>query len=147
MTTFTKVVNLRKDKYSVYIGRQDKPMHYGNPFSIGKSSFSTLVMEKRGDAMRAFFDWLDGTRFQEVEPQRREWILNNLEPLRGQTLGCFCKPNSCHGDVYRIFLGELTFDEVFSPAPVDAPASPAKPEGKASAKTVEHQDDQQMGLF
>lgn len=145
MTTLTKVVNLRKDKYSVYIGRQDKAMHYGNPFSIGKSSFSTLVMENRGDAMRAFHDWLAGTRFQEVDPQRREWILNNLEPLRGQTLGCFCKPNDCHGDVYRIFLNELSFEDVFAKPQATAVENPKQ--SKAADQKKESDSDPQMGLF
>lgn len=35
----------------------------------------------------------------------REYILNKpellaqIEELRGKTLGCWCKPNACHGDI------------------------------------------------
>ncbi len=139
MSQITKVVNLRKEKYSKYIGRKDEPMHYGNPFSIGKSNLAKMVMPNRYEALLAFYDWLKGTRFQDVEPGRRSWILENLESLRGCTLGCFCKPLGCHGDIYRVLLGELTLDEVLTPEPVQ-PATQKSPAPKST-------DDTQMGLF
>ena len=75
----TTVVNLRKAPYDVYIGRGSK---WGNPFIIGK----------------------DGTR-DEVIQKYKAWILttpaltNCMDELKGKTLGCFCKPKACHGDV------------------------------------------------
>jgi hypothetical protein len=139
MSQTTKVVNLRKEKYSQYIGRQDKPLHYGNPFSIGKSNIAKMVMPNRYEALRAFHDWLQGTRFQEVEPERRAWIVENIESLRGCTLGCFCKPLGCHGDIYRALLGEIKLDEVLTPEPAQADAQKS-PSPKSS-------DESQMGLF
>lgn len=74
-----KVVNLHKDSYDVYIGRGSK---WGNPFVIGK----------------------DGTR-EEVVNKYEKWILtqpkllNDLPELYGKTLGCFCHPKACHGDI------------------------------------------------
>lgn len=74
-----KVVHCKKSPYDVYIGR---PSKWGNPFAIGK----------------------DGTR-EEVIKKYREWILGQpnllkaLPELRGQILGCWCKPQACHGDV------------------------------------------------
>ena len=81
-----KVVNLRKEKYDVYIGRGSK---WGNKFVISK----------------------DGDR-EEVIRKYREWILNNkellssLHELRGKILGCFCKPLACHGDVLAELVNE-----------------------------------------
>ncbi len=75
----TCVVNKYRDSYDVYIGRGSK---WGNPFKIG----------------------IDGTR-EDVIEQYRDWIqtqphlLNSLEELRGKTLGCFCSPQACHGDI------------------------------------------------
>ena len=75
----TQVVNKYRDSYDVYIGRNSK---WGNPFKIG----------------------IDGTR-EDVIEQYRDWIqtqphlLNSLEELRGKTLGCFCSPQACHGDI------------------------------------------------
>ena len=76
----TRVVNLRKEKFDVFIGRGSK---WGNPFQIGK----------------------DGTR-EEVIEKYREAIKNNMKLLlclhkeiKGKVLGCYCKPKACHGDV------------------------------------------------
>ena len=82
-----KVVNLRKERYDIYIGRGSK---WGNKFVIGK----------------------DGDR-EEVVRRYREWILNNkellgsLHELKGKVLGCFCKPKACHGDVLVELVNEL----------------------------------------
>jgi hypothetical protein len=84
----TRVVNLREEPYDVYIGRPGRGKSKeegkgGNPFEIGR----------------------DGTR-EEVIAKYREYILNKPElleqiplELKGKTLGCFCKPKACHGDV------------------------------------------------
>ena len=75
----TKVVHCKREKYDVYIGR---PGPWGNPFEIGK----------------------DGTR-EEVIQKFRDWILSEpllmqeLVTLKGKTLGCWCSPKPCHGDV------------------------------------------------
>jgi len=82
----TSVVNLKKDSYDVYIGRGSK---WGNPFRIGP----------------------DGTRDDVVEKYYR-YILNKLEllkslhELKGKTLGCYCKPEACHGDVLVYLINE-----------------------------------------
>lgn len=76
-----RVVNIRDtSKYDVDITRNGP---YGNAYLIGR----------------------DGTR-EEVIELYRVWLRNflkhtpdYLEPLRGKTLGCVCKPLPCHGDV------------------------------------------------
>ena len=75
----SKVVNLRSERYDVYIGRGSK---WGNRFVIGR----------------------DGSR-DDVISKYREWILKNHEvlsclcELKDKVLGCYCKPLACHGDV------------------------------------------------
>jgi len=73
-----KVVNLRKERYDVYIGRGSK---WGNPFIMGKDGNREEVIKKYKDYIL------------------KSDLLNNLEELRGKLLGCFCKPKACHGDV------------------------------------------------
>jgi len=82
-----KVVNLRKEKCDVYIGRGSI---FGNPYRISKNRTREMVI-----------DWY------------KEWFYNKLkdpffrrevEKLRGQTLGCYCKPLPCHGDIIVEFL-------------------------------------------
>ena len=84
--TKTKVVNLKKEKYDIYIGR---PSPYGNVFEIGE----------------------DGTREEVVEKYRayakRNMSKMNLRHLKGKRLGCYCKPLVCHGDVLVEMVEEL----------------------------------------
>jgi len=75
----TRVVNKYKEKYDIYIGRGSK---WGNPFVIGKDGNRQEVIEK----FRLYL---------EASP----YLLSCLPELRGKTLGCFCKPQACHGDV------------------------------------------------
>lgn len=114
--TLTQVVNLRKSAYDVYIGRdpldQKSAKHFGNPFSYRDSNIASVKVQSHGEAIRAFYEWLEGMSHSEVEPARRQWILNNIERLRGRRLGCFCHPKLCHGDVYRVMLGEASIGDV-----------------------------------
>jgi hypothetical protein len=77
----TTVVHFKKNAYDVYIGRGSCSI-WGNPFEID----------------------VHGTR-SEVIAKYREYLLGNpelmalLPSLRGKTLGCWCKPEACHGDV------------------------------------------------
>lgn len=78
-----QVVNRHRDAYDVYIGR---PSAFGNPFVIGR----------------------DGNR-EEVIAMYRVWLLKRMKAspsfatlvkmLAGKTLGCYCAPLHCHGDV------------------------------------------------
>lgn len=76
-----RVVHCKKELYDIYIGR---PSKWGNPFAIGR----------------------DGNR-EEVIEKYRAWVLtqqhliNALHELKGKTLGCYCKPAACHGDVLK----------------------------------------------
>jgi len=75
----TRIVHCKKESYDIYIGR---PSKWGNPFQIGN----------------------DGTR-EEVIEKFRNWILTqpnllkDLHEIKGKTLGCWCKPKRCHGDI------------------------------------------------
>jgi hypothetical protein len=81
----TQVVHVNKAPFDVYIGRayRDQPASlFQNPFKIGP----------------------DGSRQQVIEKYRQyakdsPVIQQALEALRGKTLGCWCKPDACHGDV------------------------------------------------
>tara|TARA_R110002020_G_scaffold161540_4_gene346751 strand:- start:150 stop:407 length:258 start_codon:yes stop_codon:yes gene_type:complete len=75
----TQVVNKYRDSYDVYIGRGSK---WGNPFRIG-------IDGTREDVIKQYRDWI----------QTQPYLLNSLEELRGKTLGCFCSPQACHGDI------------------------------------------------
>ena len=78
----TTVVNIKHDfDFDVYIGRKPhRPYHWGNPFHIGSDGTRKEVIQK-------FDYWLSGVAYADIEPRRREWILENLGELRGERLG------------------------------------------------------------
>lgn len=97
----TRLANLRKgDSYTVYIGRKSRRHHYGNPFIIG-------VHGSRDEVVKMCHSWLRGRAYSLVEPDRRIWILQNLNSLEGEILGCWCEPLPCHGNVYIQLLKEI----------------------------------------
>ena len=78
----TKIVNKRAESYDVYIGRGSI---FGNPYEIGRDGTRVEVIAR----YKTWFDFCikDGTF--------RDAVLS----LKGKTLGCFCKPSACHGDI------------------------------------------------
>lgn len=74
-----KVVHCKTEPYDIYIGR---PSKWGNPFAIGPDG-------DRDEVIRKYKEWI------ETKPE----LLKALPELRGKVLGCWCKPEPCHGDV------------------------------------------------
>ena len=96
----TIVVNTNRSEHHIYIGRKNAvPYHFGNPFKIGPDGYRTEVIEK-------FKFWIYGIAYTNIQSERRKWVRNNLESLRGKRLGCHCAPLPCHGDVYVKMLEE-----------------------------------------
>lgn len=86
---------------AIYIGRKPSARyHFGNPFSHLSYAKGTILVSSREEACDRFDTWLDGTSDREVEPERREWILKNMEKLRDRDLLCYCAPERCHGESY-----------------------------------------------
>ena len=86
----TTVVNKYKEPYTVYIGRGSI---WGNPFSHKHGTKAEFVVESRDAAVEAYRLWL----WDQIQHGliTREQLL----ALDGETLGCYCKPQACHGDV------------------------------------------------
>jgi len=89
----TKVVHCKKEDYDIYIGRRAGTYeHFGNPFILWQDGDRDEVISK-------FRSWLGGKEFTDIEQVRRAYILDNIHTLSGKTLGCWCSPLPCHGDV------------------------------------------------
>ena len=86
-----KIVDCRKEIYDVYIGR---PSIFGNPFTKGKRT-DLIARYEKYFLMRV-----------KIDPLFREEVLK----LRGKTLGCFCAPRPCHG---QIIIDWLEANETF----------------------------------
>lgn len=78
----TSVVNKYKDKYDVYIGRGSI---WGNPFTVQEFGRDVCI-----------------DKFESYIRERlvkEPGLVKSLLSLEGKCLGCFCKPQRCHGDV------------------------------------------------
>ncbi len=95
----TKVVHCQKEPYDVLI---DRTTPFGNPWSHKDDTLAQFKVATRREALNAYREHLMGN----TELQER------LRPLKGKTLGCWCKPgNSCHGDIIAEFLDEFNSEE------------------------------------
>ena len=81
----TRVVNLHTESFTKYIGRGSK---FGNKYRLGFDGSREVVFAKHKK------DFYNDLELQEV-------VWNEL---KGQTLGCFCKPEACHGDIYVEYI-------------------------------------------
>jgi|HubBroStandDraft_2_1064218.scaffolds.fasta_scaffold1728197_1 hypothetical protein len=85
----TTVVNIRNEQtYDVYIGRVFGVLGqspFNNPFLIGADGNRAEVIEKFAEYWYA--------------PEQAVLRRKAVEQLRGKILGCWCKPNLCHGDI------------------------------------------------
>jgi Domain of unknown function (DUF4326) len=103
----TKVVHCKKEKYDIYIGR---PSPFGNPWSHKSGNIAQFTVTTRKEAIDNFEKWIRGTGFVEVLQDQRQYIWNHLYELKDKTLGCWCSPAPCHGQVLIKIIGEL-FDK------------------------------------
>ena len=82
----TRIVHLKKESYDVYIGR---PSKWGNPYSHKEGTLAEFKVANRAEALEKFEKYL----------LENETLFNSLIELQGKALGCWCKPNKCHGDI------------------------------------------------
>ena len=88
----TTVVNITYDICDVYIGRSkiSDVGYFGNPFPICKLT--------RGEVLWHYNEWFIRRVRDDKEFRRR------ILELKGKRLGCFCKPEACHGDIIAKYL-------------------------------------------
>ena len=111
MAVDTKVVNVKvqylrpeyknlvewlSDDTHVYIGRDMSfyvagayKSKWHNPFKVSSKGYSL------DDSLRLYEEHI-----------RTSGLINDIEELRGLVLGCWCKPDRCHGDVLVKLLAE-----------------------------------------
>lgn len=80
-----RVVNLKTEPYDLYIGRENitynlEERKWKNPFS--------LEFYNREEAVSLYETYV-----------RQSELYNQLDELEGKTLGCWCAPKLCHGDI------------------------------------------------
>lgn len=87
----TTVVNKNKDTfYDSFIGRGSL---FGNEWVIGKDGTRDEVIAKYEDS---FYDKVESDQSFRTEVLK----------LKNKTLGCYCKPARCHGDIIKSWLDD-----------------------------------------
>lgn len=95
--------NWMSDDNNVYIGRKniviidkqrypEKDSLFQNPFKVGKDGTLDEVLEKYESYLKVKLE----------DEEFREQLLK----LKGKRLGCWCKPERCHGDILLKYLNE-----------------------------------------
>ena len=77
------VGNKYKEEYDIYIGRGSL---WGNPYKIGEDGTREEVIEKY-----RLYLW--------EQIKSGKITKEQLIALQSKRLGCFCKPQACHGDI------------------------------------------------
>jgi hypothetical protein len=71
---------------------KSRPLHPEKIGALSASIWSHAASESRtfySVTFKKYRDWIA------IRPE----LLAQLSELRGKTLGCYCKPEACHGDV------------------------------------------------
>jgi hypothetical protein len=97
----TRVVNIKHQRYDVYIGRagNGESGYFGNPIRVRmRCSRCGLYHQMGGDTLDCYKAYFEERIAHDLEFRDR------VLALRGKVLGCFCKPAPCHGDIILAWL-------------------------------------------
>lgn len=122
------------DRSYVYIGRPrgNAPLGLGNPFKVGDEY-------KRGEAVDAFKKYAHEEWAKPNSDLRRQVteLAHRVQQGEHIKLVCWCKPQSCHGDILKAAIESLVTrwekqpTAPTAPAPAPTAAAPPPPRGRA----------------
>jgi hypothetical protein len=110
----TKIVNISTEECDEYIGRGTKYRTHmlaegikcgekgwlGNPHPIGWCDIC-LEYHNRVECIEKFkIDF-----YQKIETNKE--FKNSVAMLKGKRLGCYCKPDECHGDIIKEWIDSV----------------------------------------
>jgi len=87
----TTVRNRKHEQFDIYIGRGSK---WGNPFEISQGPNGM----GRDEVIEKFKDYFEREILSDADKH------SLLLSMRGYRLGCYCKPERCHGDIIADYL-------------------------------------------
>ena len=103
MKNITKLVNIKNEPYDIYIGRGSK---WGCPYTIIKDrpTLAKEIVDSKEEALSKYREYVLGN----------QELMYSLHELEGKILGCFCKPEKCHGDILLELLSKKKMKEFLS---------------------------------
>ena len=79
----------------------DRDTKFGNPYRLKEDGGEYT----REESVQKYEEW-----FKE-KLKKDEQFKKEVDDLKGETLGCWCKPKACHGDVILKYLrGRMVID-------------------------------------
>lgn len=99
----SSIVNIKENKnYDVYIGR---PSKWANPYTHikDKQTLAKFIVNTREEAIECYREYLT--------KGEGKHLLNDLSELKDKTLGCWCHPESCHGDILIELVEQYCYSE------------------------------------
>jgi hypothetical protein len=104
---YTNLKEWMEDKDNIYIGRAGiifidgqrfpkQPSIWANPFKVQNNRNETVI--------HLYEKYIRN----KIE---NEYGIEELLKLKGKTLGCWCKPKSCHGDILIKLIKEYSYDD------------------------------------
>ena len=81
-----KVVHCKKEDFDIYIGR---PSKWGNLYSHKNNTLAKYKVDTVEDAIQKYEEYI----------LNNSYLLSCLPELANKTLGCWCYPYRCHGDI------------------------------------------------
>lgn len=101
----TTVVNIKYQDYDVYIGRAGNGQdgYFGNPCKLNQlCKYCSMTHEWPTATIPCYRRYFEERIAQDDEFKKR------VGDLAGKRLGCFCKPNACHGDIIAEYVNGLS---------------------------------------
>jgi len=89
----TRVVHCKRESCDVLI---DRTTIWGNPFVIGKDGDRDDVCDKHELWLLRYLFWGEEIKIRKFSNKK---VIQSLYLLKNQTIGCWCKPKRCHGDM------------------------------------------------
>ena len=101
------------DPQNVYIGRKGivfinaerypkVDSIWANPFKVGDTSRENINKDAENGSRARVVDKYKNYIIKKINDDPDTY---NLDTLKGKNLGCWCKPESCHGDVLLDLIG------------------------------------------
>lgn len=108
--SYSSLLEWLEDPSHIYIGRNmsfyvpgANKSKWHNPFKVGKPG----KIYKNTSGMNERYTLDESLALYKIYVLNNEELMNSIEELKGKTLGCWCKPNRCHGDVLIEILDDL----------------------------------------
>jgi hypothetical protein len=98
----SRLVNINKDDYDVLITRTTK---WGNPYSHREGTNALYIVSSRNEAIECYKEY--------ITIGEGKHLLNDLDELKGKTLGCVCLPKKCHGEVLLELINDKKIKGLF----------------------------------